>query len=130
MMTKPASTDVALVSFVSSRDKTKRWTVFRGELGNIWCDCPGWMFRKVCKHTRIVHTRGLDVAESLSNTERIKAVRQALVKGVKEVSMYSDDETIARFVAALEREEFMRAAPRKPIKQGQRARLITLPDEE
>lgn len=133
-MAKAPEGSQVLVRFRRSSDPSKYWHVSQTPDGGLHCECLGYVFSKTtpkgCKHITIVRERGMDVAEAFGDTIKLKAMRQALVKGVKEVSYLSDDETLARFCAALVREGFMKPEPVEPGPKTPRiTRMITLDED-
>lgn len=129
---------VPIVQFESLTSPGVLYTVSRDTRnGNIGCNCPGWRFRKECRHITLVKEYGAD-QPGMSDSDirrafelveiRIKAVRDVL-REVGALDVNSTSKAIARFIAKLDAAGFTK--PLSMLQPGgkvnpRRQRLITI----
>lgn len=39
-----------LATFTSNSNPSKKYNIIKGDDGVTYCDCPGWKFKKTCRH--------------------------------------------------------------------------------
>jgi hypothetical protein len=144
---KPKDVWIPLVNFNSKRTPDIIYTVSRRERDDqIGCNCPGWRFKRTCRHTEIFHQHGeagalaMATAERPENDPRIEIVRRALRKHAERAGPWTalnqglhsgtNGSMILLFIRDLDDAGFTKKpiAPAMPPGGRKITRMITLED--
>ena len=63
-----------LAEYTSSRNPGKKYYIIRGDDGVVYCNCPGWRFRKDCKHLRDYNKFNVAISNKPDIMSKLKGV--------------------------------------------------------